>query len=786
LSVQYFITNITTLITMKNKIYIILFLVGCLALQSNVAYSSGAPFINPETGQLAEGVTSVRVWPFRQNEDNHNIMANRVAWLADEAAQRDMTLVVDLFDSSSNNTYANMLTNSTRIDNMISGVIVPNANKNNIYWSLGNEIGGHENPLAFADFYEQKVAAMRAAGALYISFHPVPGSLEHRWGGDTEQAVRRCIEASDDVSPHFYAVGPVANEGNVNPTDFNSLQQYINIAHQLCKPAIIGEFGITGFCHEGYAQRTPENVAGWLEYFNNTLQVDQVSFWQFMKTSTGHLDDQCFTSFTLPCDSGGRGIGNGDHKNSMVGYLGNEPAHPGACTPDGGGGDCPADLNITNYQSSNVHFQAANTITCNAAITSGANVQCDAGTRIRLTDGFHAQLGSNFHAFIDGCEEEPPGGSGTCEVLNNPGFDTDVSGWDPQNCTAFSSGGIANITNIQLGSVPWHAVFNQYGVALQQGKNYTLSMKAQASADRNVILKVFSNNGTYISHTEHLIGLTTAMQEFTFSFIASLNDVAMVQLITGHTADNIQVDYISLLEHDCSSPPQNCDLVTNGSFDSNTNSWSGWGCSYSSVNGVAELTNISVGSAATTGFSQVGLGIQQGKPYTLSFDARADGNRNMDVRVYSAPNTTIVHGPQTVGLTPTMQSYNIPFTANTTSTANIEFFLGVSTTNVYIDNVKLNTTCNNKQDASLAPNVRLYPNPATHTIHVEYELPQSTLANILVFDAFGKLVKNVADVELFAGTQMLNMDVSDLPTGMYFYTLQADEWKATKKFIIAK
>ncbi len=92
----------------------------------------------------------------------------------------------------------------------------------------------------------------------------------------------------------------------------------------------------------------------------------------------------------------------------------------------------------------------------------------------------------------------------------------------------------------------------------------------------------------------------------------------------------------------------------------------------------------------------------------------------------------------------------------------------------------------NKEGLSNIPDIQLYPNPATNIINVKYELSENTTANIMVFDAFGKLVKNVPNVELLAGNQTLDMNVSDLSAGMYFYTLQASEWKATKKFIIVK
>ncbi len=373
--------------TLKNiQILAVLLLIGFVAVDAS---GQGASFVNPETGQLHKfvagnytdlgvdnngnmsntestvrshagsaldklknvGVTNVRVWPFRHNENDYNKMANRVSWLASEAAQRDMTLVVDLFDSSSQNSYGHITENEARIDNMINVVIAQNANKSNIYWSLGNEIGGYENPLAFATFYENKVAAMRSAGALHISFHPVPGSLNHDWTGVSKVAAERCIAASDDVSPHFYAKGAVSNEGSVNGLELGSLQQLIEIGHNLCKPVIIGEFGIKADCDpphtcnngctENYSQRTAANISGWLNYFENTLKVDQVSFWQFKKETLGHLDAESYT----PIFNSGGCIGNGTHEDAMSGYLNSTPNHPSeTCT---GGGDPPTS-NPTN------------------------------------------------------------------------------------------------------------------------------------------------------------------------------------------------------------------------------------------------------------------------------------------------------------------------------------------------------------------------------------------------------------------------------------------------------
>jgi len=817
---------------MKNTTYnIILLIVGCLILQLNVVYGTNAPFINPETGQVHNfvagnytdlgvdgggnmssnentlrsnaatelnrlrdvGVTNVRVWPFAHHSGNFDKMANRVAWLADEAAQRNMTLTVDLFDSSGNNSYANITANSDRIDDMINNVIAPNANKSNIYWSLGNEIGGWEDPLAFAAFYEQKVAAMRAAGALHISFHPVPGSLNHNWGGNnnTEQAARRCIQASDDVSPHFYAVGAVSNESAANGGEFNSLQQYINIAHELCKPTIIGEFGITGFCNEGYSQRTPGNVTGWLQYFNNDLKVDQVSFWQFMKETVGHLDDQCFSTIVASCNGNGMGTGNGTHEGAMVGYLNNPPAHPGTCNnPGNGGSDCPTNLNVTSYQNSTAHLQAANTVTCSADINSGADVKCSAGSLVTLTNGFHAKSGSDFHAFIQDCEDTTPPG-GECEILTNHNFDSNINGWKGYGCNASSSGGVANITVTQPGDQLWSAIFREETVNLTQGKTYTLSIKVAASGTRQVILKVVDPAKSHLPYDSHTINLTTSMQTFnfpSFTMPESING-AYVELLVGRDTPNVQVDFISLKESDCSTPPPpsggDCQLLTNTGFDSGFGSWTVSGCNAEPQgNGTVQFQSmtVNVNNVSVSKFGQSGLTFQQGGNYALTFTVQANNNRSISAKVQDGPATEFQLTKDEV----TTRTLNYSHQGSTTNNGKVEIFLGANGAWLSFDSVELTGPCNNKQDASLAPDIQLYPNPATRIINVEYELPQSTSSNILVFDAFGKVVKNVADVELFAGKQTLNMDISDLAAGMYFYTLQANEWKATNKFIIVR
>ncbi|MCO7224737.1 cellulase family glycosylhydrolase [Pleionea sp. CnH1-48] len=292
------------------------------------------------------GVTNVRVWAF-MGYDTHEYskMSNRVNWLANLARSKGITLTVDLFDASGETTLQTLLNHNDHINNMINYVIGGNANKNYIYWSLGNEVKGHTDPLAFASYYKDKTDMMRQKGALHISFHPVPGSLEHLWNGVTREAAKQVIDASDDISVHFYAAGARANEMSVNGLEFGSTIQWINLAHERCKPAIIGEFGISNL-----SQRTDANVTDWLNYFRENLKVDQVSFWQFTKDEAGHVDPQCFCATNL-------GVGNGPHISAMNGYLGVAATHPGQSScgsqPPGGG-----NINFATGRSNPVYIKA--------------------------------------------------------------------------------------------------------------------------------------------------------------------------------------------------------------------------------------------------------------------------------------------------------------------------------------------------------------------------------------------------------------------------------------------
>jgi hypothetical protein len=76
-----------------------------------------------------------------------------------------------------------------------------------------------------------------------------------------------------------------------------------------------------------------------------------------------------------------------------------------------------------------------------------------------------------------------------------------------------------------------------------------------------------------------------------------------------------------------------------------------------------------------------------------------------------------------------------------------------------------------------------YPNPAAESFTIDYELPEnSNNAIVSLYDVSGKTIKQI-ELNGSTGRQQLNLPVVDLPSGMYFYSLEIDGNRQTTKRI---
>jgi len=79
-----------------------------------------------------------------------------------------------------------------------------------------------------------------------------------------------------------------------------------------------------------------------------------------------------------------------------------------------------------------------------------------------------------------------------------------------------------------------------------------------------------------------------------------------------------------------------------------------------------------------------------------------------------------------------------------------------------------------------------YPNPFNPSTVIKYQIPVDTQVTLKVFNVLGNVVATVVDGFRTAGEYSVNFNGSGLSSGVYFYKLEADNFSATKKFMLMK
>jgi hypothetical protein len=79
-----------------------------------------------------------------------------------------------------------------------------------------------------------------------------------------------------------------------------------------------------------------------------------------------------------------------------------------------------------------------------------------------------------------------------------------------------------------------------------------------------------------------------------------------------------------------------------------------------------------------------------------------------------------------------------------------------------------------------------YPNPFNPTTTISFTLPVQSFVSLRVFDAAGKEVAVLLAEELSAGTYSKEWNAARLPSGVYFYRLQAGSFTETRKLILLR
>jgi hypothetical protein len=79
-----------------------------------------------------------------------------------------------------------------------------------------------------------------------------------------------------------------------------------------------------------------------------------------------------------------------------------------------------------------------------------------------------------------------------------------------------------------------------------------------------------------------------------------------------------------------------------------------------------------------------------------------------------------------------------------------------------------------------------YPNPFNPTTTISFSLPSKSFVSLKVFDALGREVSTLVSKELTAGSYSQEWNAVNLPSGVYFYRLQAGNYNETRKLVLLK
>jgi hypothetical protein len=109
-----------------------------------------------------------------------------------------------------------------------------------------------------------------------------------------------------------------------------------------------------------------------------------------------------------------------------------------------------------------------------------------------------------------------------------------------------------------------------------------------------------------------------------------------------------------------------------------------------------------------------------------------------------------------------------------------------------LDNVRLiNSGATDVKTTKLNPIVyslsQNYPNPFNPQTTIKYSLPSAGLVTLKVYDLLGcEVTTLIQGKKEFAGNHFITFNAGSLPSGIYFYRLQADKFSETKKMLLIK
>jgi hypothetical protein len=79
-----------------------------------------------------------------------------------------------------------------------------------------------------------------------------------------------------------------------------------------------------------------------------------------------------------------------------------------------------------------------------------------------------------------------------------------------------------------------------------------------------------------------------------------------------------------------------------------------------------------------------------------------------------------------------------------------------------------------------------YPNPFNPSTKINFSIPEASFVSLKIFNSIGEEIERLVAEELSAGKYKYDWNAINIPSGIYFYGLQTENFTETKKMILIK
>ena len=247
-------------------------------------------------------------------------------------------------------------------------------------------------------------------------------------------------------------------------------------------------------------------------------------------------------------------------------------------------------------------------------------------------------------------------------------------------------------------------------------------------------------------------------------------------------------------------------FILNNDFSNNAESWiwevAGPASAQLQVeNGVCHIIIQNAGTQIyDVQLRQNGIPLIQGQNYTFEFDAWAEAIRAVEIKVGQdiSPFTNYSRiGYTALYTTPKKLVYRFQMQEPTDNNARVVINAGIYSPGIYVDNfsLKMEVETGVDEQSSSSNSFMLYsnyPNPFNPTTYIKYKLPELSSVSLIIFNLQGQKVRTLRENDLEIGLQTVELNASNLPSGIYFYKLAAQSRSSakmhsfTKKMILMK